>query len=111
MGGIDTPIEVKMSADKPNKGKGKGDDSYGPMNGGKGGGEDGPYGKGKGGGKGRGTDGCEIRTLVEGIVQAGVYPGAPAPGVILPDEHQVRIVGLPADTQNVDIYKMFSPFA
>lgn len=47
---------------------------------------------------------CDILTLIKGIAPA--CPGHER----VPDEHQVYITGLPSDTTDLDLYKMFSPF-
>jgi len=123
--GLSTPVQVRF-ANSSSKGKdgGKGYDGgwgkdgggYGKA-GGKGGwsspspyempgkGYDGGKGKGKGG-KGKGTE-CDIRTLKQGVKGAGVLPGV---GMALPNECQLYIKNLPSDTQDVDLYELFSPF-
>jgi len=73
------------------KDMGKGDGGWGG----------GPYGGGKGKGK------CSIRTLVKGLNDAGALPGGTQ---CVNDENTLFVAGLPYDTTDCDLYKMFSPF-
>merc|ERR1719473_2332705 len=62
-----------------------------------------PYGMGKGGwGKG----GCNIRTLKEGIMAAGVLPG----GKVDFNANALFVRGLPPDTTDLDLFHIFAPF-
>lgn len=58
----------------------------------------------KGGKGGKGS--CDVKTLLDGLNKAGVLPG----GGRKPDINCLYITGLPWDTTDVDLYKMFSPF-
>jgi len=85
----------------------KGGDSWG----GKGGGKD--KGKapafadaGKGKGKGKGKN-CSIKVLTNGLIEAQALPGA---GAMDNDTNALYIAGLPNDTQDVDLYRVFAPF-
>eukprot|EP00928_Gymnodinium_smaydae_P044950 TRINITY_DN2_c0_g4_i1.p1 TRINITY_DN2_c0_g4~~TRINITY_DN2_c0_g4_i1.p1 ORF type:complete len:373 (+),score=115.37 TRINITY_DN2_c0_g4_i1:47-1165(+) len=73
----------------------------------------GPYDMGKGGkcgkpGKGKdGKGGCTIKTLVDGLMNSGAMPG----GVKYNnDENTLFVGGLPADTTDLDLFWIFSPF-
>lgn len=115
--GLTEPIVVKFGNAKGQKGcanSAAGDHSngYGKSGGCKGSkgqlGGDGPY-SGKGGresgGKPAPTDGsCSIHTLLKGL-----SPATPGGGKV-PDDNQVYITGLPVDTTDLDLYKMFAPF-
>eukprot|EP00927_Polykrikos_kofoidii_P079435 TRINITY_DN76218_c0_g1_i1.p1 TRINITY_DN76218_c0_g1~~TRINITY_DN76218_c0_g1_i1.p1 ORF type:complete len:229 (-),score=37.51 TRINITY_DN76218_c0_g1_i1:76-762(-) len=64
-----------------------------------------PYGKegDKGGGKGN----CGISTLVKGLFDAKCLPGG---GEWPSDDASIFVSGLPRDTTDFDLYKIFSPF-
>eukprot|EP00930_Biecheleria_cincta_P055676 TRINITY_DN41976_c0_g1_i1.p1 TRINITY_DN41976_c0_g1~~TRINITY_DN41976_c0_g1_i1.p1 ORF type:complete len:303 (-),score=52.81 TRINITY_DN41976_c0_g1_i1:96-1004(-) len=63
--------------------------------------------KGKGGkGKGNGK-GCSINVLHEGLIEAQALPGC---ATMSNDYNALYINGLPTDTQDVDLYKIFAPF-
>eukprot|EP00928_Gymnodinium_smaydae_P017844 TRINITY_DN1680_c4_g1_i1.p1 TRINITY_DN1680_c4_g1~~TRINITY_DN1680_c4_g1_i1.p1 ORF type:complete len:389 (-),score=54.04 TRINITY_DN1680_c4_g1_i1:140-1306(-) len=69
----------------------------------------GPYDKGKGdkGGKGNKGGKCGIKTLVDGLMDSGAMPG----GVKYSnDEAALFVGGLPPDTNDVDLFWIFSPF-
>jgi RNA recognition motif-containing protein len=130
--GLTEPIEVKFS---PEKGKGKdagkgGKDSWsnggkGDLSSGKGGKGDkgdswGPYAKGgkdNGKGEGKGKDGKDgkgkgkgkigIRDLFHGLCEAGALPGG---AKYENDENTLYVKGLPSDTTDLDLYRIFSPF-
>jgi len=92
--GLTGPVEVKYAVSKQDQMAGKGG-----FDGGKGG----PYGgdgKGKGGGKGK----CSIRTLTKGLQDAGALPTP------CNDENTLFVGGLPHDSADADLYKMFAPF-
>merc|ERR1719262_1338546 len=57
----------------------------------------------KGGGKGK----CSIRTLVKGLTDAGALPGGPRAEN---DANTLYVAGLPFDTTDTDLYKIFAPF-
>jgi len=99
--GLTDAIMVKYAMGKDQqKGDGKGYGG-GPYDGGKGGG----FGKDGGkGGKGKGK--CSIRTLTKGLLDAGALPG----GHPQNDENTIFVAGLPGDSADVDLYKMFAPF-
>jgi len=64
--------------------------------------------KGKGKGKGGwGKGGFSIRDLFRGLTEAQVLPGGASWNN---DEHSLYIAGLPSDTSDLDLYKIFSPF-
>jgi len=67
------------------------------------GGPPGSGGKGKGGGKGK----CSIRTLVKGLQDAGALPGGTQ---CVNDENTLFVAGLPYDSTDCDLYKIFAPF-
>lgn len=91
-------IMVKFKQGKADGGKGK-DAGFGPYGGGKEGG------KGKGGKGGKG--GCDVKTLVDGLMQSGAMPG----GVKYSnDENTLFVGGLPSDTTDLDLFWIFSPF-
>lgn len=107
--GLTDAVEVKFAMSKDQN---KGGDKGGDKGGGKGwdsgkGYGGGPYdgGKGKDDGKGKGK--CSIRTLVKGLSDAGALPGGPPQGS---DEHTLFVAGLPNDTTDIDLYKIFAPF-
>merc|ERR1711879_807943 len=64
----------------------------------------GGWGGGKGGKGGKG--GCDIKTVAKGLLQAGVFPGTGAKV----DAQCLYIKGLPSDTTDLDLYKIFAPF-
>jgi len=103
--GLTDAVEVKFAMGKDQqKGGDKGGGKGGPYWGdpwGKGGGKD--DGKGKGGGKGK----CSIRTLVKGLADAGALPGGPQ---CQNDENTLFVAGLPFDSTDCDLYKIFAPF-
>eukprot|EP00927_Polykrikos_kofoidii_P064609 TRINITY_DN59_c0_g2_i1.p1 TRINITY_DN59_c0_g2~~TRINITY_DN59_c0_g2_i1.p1 ORF type:complete len:232 (+),score=41.99 TRINITY_DN59_c0_g2_i1:194-889(+) len=67
-----------------------------------------PYGGGGDkGGKGGGKGTCGISTLVKGLYDAKCLPGG---GDWPPVEATVFVSGLPKDTTDFDLYKIFSPF-
>lgn len=114
--GLTEPCTVKYSSPSP-KGKGGGDaKGYGkagkapaaaaaPYSDGDKNGGGKAWEKPKGGeGKGGESTDCDIYTLMKGISSS--CPGSSR----LPDEHQLYITGLPTDTTDLDLYKMFSPF-
>lgn len=108
--GLTDPIQVKF-AHSGKGGYGKADSAggfAGVGGGGFGNGAKGmPYSGGGGeGGKGKGKKGtsCDIFTLLKGI-----GPAIPGAGKV-PDENQIYIRGLPSDTSDLELYKMFSPF-
>lgn len=83
----------------PSYGKGQSWNSWepAPMKGFKGGME-----KGKGKGKG-----CPIKTLHNGLLEAQALPGC---GEIDNDRNALYISGLPNDTEDIDLYRIFAPF-
>mmetsp|Transcript_644 Transcript_644/g.1434 ORF Transcript_644/g.1434 Transcript_644/m.1434 type:complete len:289 (-) Transcript_644:126-992(-) len=82
----------------PSYGKGQSWNSWepAPMKGFKGGME-----KGKGKGK------CNIKTLHNGLLEAQALPGC---GEIDNDRNALYISGLPNDTEDIDLYRIFAPF-
>jgi len=125
--GLQSVVQVKFAANSGGAAKG----GYGDW--GKGGGKGGmmgdqrfspypdPYGKGapyggggKGdafgfdpyGGKGKGKSGASIRSIVEGLYKSGAMPGSG----IQNDAAAVYVAGLPPDTTDMDLYKIFAPF-
>jgi len=111
--GLTDPVEVKFAVSRDQMkgkdgGKGFGWGPYGKGDGfGKG--EMG-FGKGKGKddmGKGKGKGKCSVRTLLEGLCSAGALPGG---AKYENDENTLFVGGLPYDTTDCDLYKMFSPF-
>lgn len=109
--GLTDPIQVKFANSGRGYGKaGRDDSGYGyggPYDGDGCGGTKGmPFSGGKGKGK-KGRDSsssCDIFTLLKGVSSA--IPGAGK----VPDENQIYIRGLPSDTSDLELYKMFSPF-
>jgi len=103
--GLTEPVGVKYAfaqgAKGMDKGAGKGmDGSY--ANGAA------PYPAGKGGGdKGKGKGKCSIKTLVKGLADAGALPGGQK---YANDENTLFVGGLPQDTTDTDMYKIFAPF-
>eukprot|EP00928_Gymnodinium_smaydae_P044946 TRINITY_DN2_c0_g1_i1.p1 TRINITY_DN2_c0_g1~~TRINITY_DN2_c0_g1_i1.p1 ORF type:complete len:475 (+),score=124.34 TRINITY_DN2_c0_g1_i1:67-1491(+) len=114
--GLSEPIKVRF---KEQKGAGKGSgyqERSAPYDSGKG------YEKGKGGydgGKGKydggkgydygwesGASGCSIKMLVEGLFASGAMPGEKKQN----SENTLFVGGLPYDTTDGDMYKLFSPF-
>jgi RNA recognition motif-containing protein len=98
--GLTDPVDCKfaMSQEQKHASMAKG------MEKGKGYG-DGPYG---GGGKGGGKPGkCSVKTLVKGLQEAGALPGG---GQTVNDENTLFVAGLPYDTTDTDLYKIFAPF-
>lgn len=61
-------------------------------------------GKGKGKGKGKPVS---IKVLTNGLLEAQALPGA---GGMDNDTNALYIAGLPSDTQDVDLYRIFAPF-
>jgi len=61
-------------------------------------------GKGKGKGKGKSVG---IKVLTNGLLEAQALPGA---GSMDNDTNALYIAGLPNDTQDVDLYRIFAPF-
>jgi len=117
--GLETEVSVKF---KPPKGQGKGGGGGGcgggmmrpaPYAGGGNGmmakgGKGGMMGMGKGGmmlGMGMGVQ-CTIQDLWKGLLRHKVLPG----GTWANDERTVCIGGLPSDTTEADLLKIFSPF-
>eukprot|EP00927_Polykrikos_kofoidii_P063074 TRINITY_DN57885_c0_g1_i1.p1 TRINITY_DN57885_c0_g1~~TRINITY_DN57885_c0_g1_i1.p1 ORF type:complete len:228 (-),score=50.53 TRINITY_DN57885_c0_g1_i1:72-755(-) len=95
--GLKEPVTVKYKE----TGKGWGKSAGGSTSGGD---RSEPYagGNSKGGGKG-----CSISTLIKGLYDSKCLPG----GAEWPsDESSVFVSGLPKDTTDFDLYKMFSPF-
>lgn len=107
--GLTDPIICKyaMPRDKGFPGKGE---NQGPYDQGGGTFKDGG-GKGGGGGGNKGAPGskgkCSIRTLVKGLNDAGALPGGHRAEN---DEHALFVAGLPYDTTDLDLYKMFGCF-
>lgn len=62
---------------------------------------------GKGVSKGGPVDGCSIWTLVNGIYESGALPGGQR---WENDEGTLFISGLPHDTTDLELYKIFGPF-
>jgi len=104
--GLTAPIKVRYKPAKAGKGgktAGKGAGGFGPILGKGGKDSPGPYtlgGKGKKGGA-EGIEGA-----LKHLVQSGIIPG----GKWQNDENTVFVSGLPADSSNNDLLKMFSPF-
>eukprot|EP00927_Polykrikos_kofoidii_P058932 TRINITY_DN5381_c0_g1_i1.p1 TRINITY_DN5381_c0_g1~~TRINITY_DN5381_c0_g1_i1.p1 ORF type:complete len:257 (-),score=45.09 TRINITY_DN5381_c0_g1_i1:51-821(-) len=111
--GLNEPIIVRYkSAPTPGKSGGKGGfKAFG------GAGRPGPYpggsgvkaGGGKSTGKGgnKGASMSDIRELVNGLTIAGVLPGGSR---YENDENALFVAGLPINTTDLDLYKIFSPF-
>lgn len=99
--GLTEAIEVKYAMSKEQKAESQAGKGWGPYDGGKGWGKDG--GKGKGGGKGK----CGIQILVQGLMASGALPGGKGGAS---DEGTLFVAGLPADTTDCDLYKIFAPF-
>ncbi|CAJ1430527.1 unnamed protein product [Effrenium voratum] len=59
---------------------------------------------GKAGGKGKS---CSIKTLQNGLIEAKALPGS---NEMSNDKNALYISGLPSDTQDIDLYKIFAPF-
>jgi len=59
----------------------------------------------KGGGKGGKVS---VQVLYNGLLAAGALPGNASYSV--DSDHTLYVGGLPADTQDIDLYKIFSPF-
>jgi len=93
--GLAEAIEVKYAMSKDQKGMmGKGCGA-------------GPYGMDKGGGDaGKGKGKCSIRTLVKGLQDAGALPS----GQNQNDSNTLFVAGLPFDTTDCDLFKMFTAF-
>lgn len=118
--GLDTEVSVKFKPKNAAKGGGKANGGYGGFNGngGKGGARSSPYGGivpggGKGGkmGTGKGVmlgkgEPSTIEDLWKGLLRYKVLPG----GTWANDEKTVLINGLPSDTTDHDLLKIFSPF-
>lgn len=110
--GLTEPIKVRF---KDQKGGGKGlpmngaqQERPGPYSDGGGKGWD-KGGSDKGAGKGYGKAGsCNIKTLVEGLFSSGAMPGGGGKGTN--EEGTLFCGGLPYDTTDTDLYKIFSPF-
>merc|ERR1712048_724914 len=49
---------------------------------------------------------CDIDMLVKGLIQENLLPGSGRK----PDENSLYITGLPHNTTNIDLYKIFAPF-
>lgn len=66
-------------------------------------------GKAPPGGKGsaRGASQCDIRELVDGLTRAGALPGGTR---YENDDNALFVGGLPHNTTDLDLYKIFSPF-
>lgn len=101
--GLTEPIDCKFAMSKDQKQGMDAGKGWGPY---ADGGKDGGWGKGKGVGKGK----CSIRTLVDGLGAAGALPGAGQKGAAGNDENTLFVAGLPADTTDCDLYKIFAPF-
>lgn len=114
--GLSTPIKVNYNA-SPDKGSGKGKD-FGSKGGvfssspfGKGYGKaplmaglvSSPYGSPWQGGK----PSFGIRGLIKGLLEAQALPGSE---IISNDQNALYVHGLPSDTQDADLYKIFAPF-
>lgn len=57
-------------------------------------------------GAGKGMMGkVSMKVVCQGLLAANALPGAGSP-----EEHTLYVAGLPADTQDIDLYKIFSPF-
>lgn len=88
-------------------GKDSGKESWGKDSGGKDKGKGDAKGKdGKSKGKGK----IGIKTLFDGLCEAGALPGATASGKYENDENTLFVGGLPVDTTDLDLYKIMSPF-
>lgn len=108
--GLSDPVQVKFanSGGGASKGGSKGPYAMPPASGKMDfskvmAGKDGKDGKGKG--KGKGKPG--IRTLVQGLGDAGALPGGQK---WENDENTLFVGGLPHDTTDCDLYRIFSPF-
>lgn len=76
---------------------------------GKGGGKDawgGPYGN-MGMAKGKGKGKISVKLLVKGLKDAGALPGS---NEVQDDNNTLYLAGLPDDTTDADLYRIFSPF-
>lgn len=113
--GLTDPVQIRYAESKSAGMKGaKGGGGYSSWDGGgwggddawgKGGGMAGPYGGGCKG-KGKGKNGG-IRTLVNGLADAGALPGGTK---YENDENALFIGGLPFDTTDLELYQIFAPF-
>eukprot|EP00928_Gymnodinium_smaydae_P013744 TRINITY_DN1498_c2_g1_i1.p1 TRINITY_DN1498_c2_g1~~TRINITY_DN1498_c2_g1_i1.p1 ORF type:complete len:523 (+),score=148.69 TRINITY_DN1498_c2_g1_i1:64-1569(+) len=104
--GLTEPIKVRFKDVKGGYGKAAapppqqyGAGPYGGYDGGKGGYD---------GGKGIVPGGTMMKALVDGLFSSGAMPGSG--GVSRHEEHAVFVGGLPYDTTDEDMYRMFSPF-
>jgi len=102
--GLTEAIEVKYALSKEQKAEQAAGKGWGPYDGGKG--KDG-WGKDGGKGKGAGKGKCGIQILVQGLQASGALPGGKGGAS---DEGTLFVAGLPADTTDCDLYKIFSPF-
>ncbi|CAE7227004.1 elavl2 [Symbiodinium natans] len=57
--------------------------------------------------KGKGKGKCNIKTLINGLLEAQALPGCTD---IDNDRNALYISGLPNDTQDIDLYRIFAPF-
>lgn len=118
--GLTTPVRVRYKppnnkGGKGGKGDGKGAGGFAPF-GGAAGGKDRPspyggggFGKGDKGDSGKGfgkVGGGSISDVLKALSRSGAMPG----GQWQNDENTVFVSGLPADTTNADLLKIFSPF-
>jgi hypothetical protein len=110
--GLNEAIEVRFAISREQKnlknigeftGKGAGATGGDPYGGNKG--KDTPLGKDPNKGKGK----CSIRTLYKGLNDAGALPGGSAM-VPTTDTNTLFVAGLPYDTTDCDLYKIFGPF-
>jgi len=119
--GMETPVIIKYKAAPAGKGGGKAiapqaggwgaavDPSAAAWGGGGGGGGAGPYGGGGGGGGGFGGGGGGAgKAIAKGFEDSGGLPCGSGVGVS--DNGTLYISGLPQDTEEIDVYKIFSPF-
>jgi len=96
--GLTTPIRVKYKPDAKPKTKGAGKGSPLAQE------RSSPY-PVLAGGKGKGLGGG-IEDVIKGLTRAGALPG----GKWANDENTVFVSGLPQDTTNNDLLRLFSPF-
>jgi len=110
--GLTEPVRVKFASRGGGKGAGGGSGGCGGGDGKGGGfgGFDGDGGDGgKGDGKGKGKPGITMSTSDIHQVLQGLYQTLPGSRRV-PDDHQLYVEGLPANTTDLDLYKMFNPF-
>jgi len=70
-------------------------------------GKDGKNGKGCKGFTGKPSTVCTIKVLHDGLVEARALPGGTG---WINDENALYVANLPADTTDLDLYKIFAPF-